>query len=285
MNFVHSDFHVHTAPISRCAREDAKLENYIELAKEQRITNIGISNHFWDDTYIDNGDSFPFRGFNNLFQIFKNVPNDLKGINIYFGIEVDVNKDNIIGLQEKDFDKFDYILIATNHFHLRGFQIENSANLDDIEVIKKYQFEHIKAAFNFPFPRLKIICHPFVIYGASVEKCLEFLNSVSDDEYREIFLEATKKNTVIELHKEFCTLHKRAFPCDEDGFALEYLRLLKIANECGCKFAIGSDSHSKDMFVHNKFEQLINKVGIKQEDIIQSLPTSKFMEYLKNYCK
>ena len=271
MNKIYSDFHNHVFGISNCAREDATIENYLKACKEQGITSIGFSDHLWDSDvrYQKENEWFHGNDMENIKKLKKLIPTDTQGIKIYYGCEVDVDKDNIIGLSKENAKYFDYVLIATNHFHAKGFEIYDDVDLNDLQLLKKITIEHFLTATKYDADVLKVICHPFVIHGISEENREKLLKMITDDEYHYCFKQAAKNNIAIEIHAAL--LGGVNFEKNKFGFSKEYTRMIKIANEEGCKFTIGSDSHWMSMFTHNRYGIFIDSIGIKEENIIQVL--------------
>ena len=56
---------------------------------------------------------------------------------------------------------------------------------------------------------------------------------------------------------------------DDEGLSPIYIKMLRVAKECGCKFHFGSDAHEPSMFIgsHAKLERAAERAGITRDDL------------------
>lgn len=267
-----ADFHVHTGIASPCAQQDATVENYLALCKQESVSVIGFADHFWDTDMkarpeeVCNWDFFK--------RIYQTIPVDTKGVKVLVGCETDMDGDNVIGVDRERAKSFDFVLIPTNHYHIKA---NRKAGLDvnDLAILKKHNIERFFLAANSDLGVHTCLCHPFLNCGCSIENRELHFAAMTDNEYLDCFKEAKRKGVAIEIHSDaLFNIHKRK---DKDGYSYEYLRLYSLANECGVSFQFGSDAHSLRSgsecfaFGHQKLVQFVKRCGIKPSSIITDI--------------
>jgi len=264
------DFHVHSH-VSPCAKPDATIENYLKLIKIENIGAIGFADHLWDENVRRLPDDWfsALCTYKNIEQSKKFITNNYD-IPVYFGCEVDVDKDGIIGLEKGKEEIFDYILFGITHYH-NPLCLDQELK-DDFNYMKKNQIDRFMLAVNSDYSIPKGIAHPFLHCGTRfLEKHYQI---ISDNEFIDCFKEAAKKGVSIEISVAFTDKNPKIFShFDKSGFAYEFVRMISLARECGCKFHYGSDSHSQsDFLVHDKMEQFVIACGVDPKNML-----TKFM--------
>ena len=87
------------------------------------------------------------------------------------------------------------------------------------------------------------LVHPFVPLGYEA-KGGELLHGFRDEDFERCFKYAAKKDKFIEINLGI-------FRYMSQDQLTEYKRLMTIARICGCKFFLGSDAHSVNVFRKN----------------------------------
>ena len=79
------------------------------------------------------------------------------------------------------------------------------------------QIEHYLTAVRSDLGIFTVIAHPFLIHGVPSEKQVEFIKSMTDEDFRFCFQEAAKHNVAIEIHAGH--IGAQGFEKNEDGYA------------------------------------------------------------------
>lgn len=236
---IRSDFHVHTK-LSRCAPRDTTLQSQIDGLCQggDGLRVLGISNHLWDSA-ID-GASPWYEGQNvpHVLSLREELEGcNTRGARVLVGAEVEMRRDGEVALTPENARLFDYILITVSHFHMKGLIV--SPELSDPSEIRRLLIDRFCKAAVWPSPVKTGICHPF--YPMSFwDAEHEILSGIKDEEYGKCFELAARHGISVEIHASVL----RPVCPDENGFASDYMRMLRIARECGCSFHIGSDVHA-----------------------------------------
>ena len=108
--FLLNDFHIHTY-LSECCQDKALMRpvNIIRKAEALGYKGIGFSDHYWE----------------NGFECIRKIKDDLKelhsGITILVGCEADLFSETRYSITPEEIRSLDldYVILATNHFHLK----------------------------------------------------------------------------------------------------------------------------------------------------------------------
>ena len=249
------DYHVHTN-LSSCARRTTTIESYLPVAKEQGLTKIGISDHVWDDK-IPGASNFYLPQFPAHSALIKEqgVPGVIDGIQFLFGCEADMNKDDVIGMTEESAAMFDYILIPTAHFHMKGFTIEKDT---PVQTAAKRMLERMYKVCEVPF--VSGIAHPFLPMGYDNDR-RELFASLADAELEACFKAVAKAGKSVEINFNY---FKEKFFVEG-----EYERIYTIAREQGCSFHLGSDCHTpENMCGYANALEFAQRCGITEDRFI-----------------
>lgn len=233
----------------------------LQNAKEHSFKEICITDHYWDERVPCNtAVNFWYENQNHA-HISKSLPLPQDdNIRFMFGCEADMDSDDVIGLSESRYDEFDFIVISTTHFHhMGGPRWENLSNKD----IAARWVERFYAVLNSSLPFGKVgIAHLAcsLINLKSHEDYLESLNLIPQKELDCLFKKAAEVGLGIELN--FGDMIQM------NNGAEQVLRIFRTAKECGCKFYLGSDAHSREDMqkVFPIFEQAINILDLKESD-------------------
>ena len=111
MDILH-DLHLHTT-ISRCAREGATPEAYMEIAKKRGMKTLGFANHVWDTAISPAINDF-YAGQDMAPILEMELPKE-NGLRILRGCEAELDKNGVLGLSEEAAKKLDYVLCVHSH--------------------------------------------------------------------------------------------------------------------------------------------------------------------------
>lgn len=259
---VDHDYHIHSN-ISPCANDPLQTgENILKYAVQNNLKRIVVTDHFWDTDFSDDAqivmdpvDVYQKYGVDVLSKILP-LP-QTEGVEFLFGCECDMDADMNIGLAKSNYDKFDFIVVATTHLH---FWIDKGTPFD--ERLKIY-IDRFNALLDSDLPFHKVgVAHltDSLIDHTCRETHIKLLDAVSDEIFTKLFTKAAKVGLGIELN------FKVSKYTPEELASI--LRPYKIAKKCGCKFYLGSDSHTQDGFIGVKenFEKIVDLLKLEESD-------------------
>ncbi len=239
MNIPRYDCHLHTH-FSPCGDEEMVVENIVKKAHQLNIKGLCFTDHLHNNTALTQ--------YSLLRQEIANT--DVANLNIWVGCEVNVRGTNSWSIKPEWVDYFEIIIASPIHW------IDEVPKPKDwkFKTIVEYVIKMFKGAVNCP--GVNIIGHPILLSGLEDNQIntLEVLEKVlKDDRIIEIFKQAYKQNTAMELNPK---------TINEDNIKLAK-RFYQQALECGCKISLCSDAHKLEaMDVWDKIEELINEFEI-----------------------
>lgn len=261
MKYIYDhDLHIHSV-LSLCSgNPEQNPQRILKYAKDNNLKTICITDHFWHSEEIPCSNDWYAQ--QNMAHIKKSLPlPQAEGINFLFGCETELSADFTLGVTEKDLDELDFIVIPTDHFHIRPFVLRNK-DFSSAERRAESWYKHFEAVLDMALPWGKIgLAHLAISsLGGTHEEYLETLATLDENEMKRLFTKAAKVNAGIELNYDDMNYK------DKDKEAV--LRMFKIAKECGCRFYLGSDAHSPDVFSTTKavFEKAINDLELQENN-------------------
>lgn len=250
------DLHVHTE-LSSCAKRDAFPQTFLDLCPALNIHTIGFSNHLWDAQVPGASRWYEPQDMDHILKIKEQLPEPDDSLRILIGCEAEFLGGTHVSLSVKNAKKLDYALISASHFHMEGFVRPKEVQTpDQIRELLLQRFIEA-AALDLGIPTG--IAHPFCPHGW--RKCeQEVLSGISDADYRVCLSLAAKNRKSIEIHAITLGNHLAQ---DENGFSIEYMRMLKTARQCGCTFHLGSDAHTAESLkIHAQLVAIAKACGI-----------------------
>ena len=301
------DIHIHSY-LSLCSSDNqGTAERYVERARSLGHRLMGFANHTWDEsipfppTYKKN--FYRFQSMAYQMQIKNQIPNNPDGMKILVGAETEYcGMFDILGMGKEAAMQLDYLLIPHTHLHMRGFVMPK---FEEAEAVRENILEKLRKVEGIPDSLAKqmtdsipdktleamvdggiknqrqrvanfmvesfrslmnnetlktysdlipvSIAHPF--QPISFPNKVEILKLIPDNTYGELFEMAARRGIGLEINFETQN--------DED------VRLFSIAKECGCKFTLGSDTHTYEAF--DKIfdtEFLCDRVGLTEDDFM-----------------
>ena len=256
---VDNDLHIHSGLSSCSNNPEQNCERMLQYAKENDLKTICITDHFWDEAVDGASEWYSPQNYQHISSV-KPIP-QAEGIRFLFGCETELNKHLTLGISKEKYDLFDFIIIPTTHFHMKGYTLFEEEAASEANRAKAW-IKHFDAVLNMDLPFHKVgIAHLTAGLIAAVrEERKEVLKLIPTDEMKRLFNRAAKLGVGIELNAG-------AFKFT-DQEADEILRVYKIAKECGCKFYCGSDAHHPTAFATSKqlFEKAVDLLDLSEED-------------------
>lgn len=233
---IDHDLHCHTH-LSGCSNDpEHTVANILAHAKARGYAAQCFTDHFWDapavpgsaDTYLDGRD---------LPQISADLPlPDGGGIRIEFGCETELSADGTLGVAPEHHDRFGFIVIPPNHFHMTGFVCP--AGCDTAEKRAELLVSRLETLAKMDLPWEKVgIAHMNCGLTFREGAPSDVFDAVEEDRYRAAMRVFAGKGAGIELNCSSFT-NKDFARRPESHF-----RLFRMAKEEGCRFYLASDAH------------------------------------------
>lgn len=257
------DFHIHSK-LSLCSgREEQTKENILKYAIDNNLNTICITDHFWDEAVPGAWhDFYTVQNFPHISQI-KPLP-QAEGIRFLFGCETEMDKFSTVAVSKGKYDEFDFIVIPTTHFHMRGLTVHEE-DLATTEKKVKIWLKRINDVLDLDLPFHKVgFAHlTTALIEPERENLLKFIEAIPEDELRATFKRVAEKGAGIELNRDGMNF------TEDDAHIM--LKPYRIAKEMGCKFFFGSDAHNPEGLKASPplFERAIEYLGLEDTDMIK----------------
>lgn len=252
------DLHIHSN-ISLCSKSPEQTpERILQYAKDNGITTICLTDHYWDASIPAPSKFYQTQNFEHI-SAAKPLP-QAEGIRFLFGCETEMNQFMELGMPRSRFDDFDFVIIPTTHFHMKGITIPE----DVVTPQEKADFwlKKLNALLDMDLPFHKIgIAHLTCCLVDKVrENTLKTFDSLGEEELRQVFAKAAKVGAGIEINSD--DMKFKPEECET------ILRPYRIAKEVGCKFYMGSDAHRPSALEEAKevYERIIDLLGLTEDD-------------------
>lgn len=257
MRFVADhDLHIHSTVSPCCHDENQTPEAILEYAKKNNFRKICLTNHLWDENVKSEAEWHDGQRFCCVESVLP-LPQS-ENVKFLFGAETDMDYNFVLGISPERYEKFDFVVIPTTHLHLAGNTVRTK--LLTPEEAADHWIKRLEALLKMDLPWHKTgIAHLTCghIFKGSVPDVIKLL---PEEKLYEIFTDCSEKGVGIELNMKTLSL--------SDEVKSIMLRPYFIAKDCGCKFYLGSDSHSVKALetVKENFEDIITSLDLKEKD-------------------
>ncbi|MBQ9951762.1 MAG: PHP domain-containing protein [Clostridia bacterium] len=229
---VSHDIHVHTRLSSCCGDERMTAQRIVDFAEKKGYDTVCITDHCWDSAAPGASDWYAPQNVEHVFSAGPLPSSD--SVRVLMGCETEYCGGRVLGLSRAAFDKFDFVVIPPNHFHMENFV--RPAHITSPKDRAELLMTRLEELQQLDLPWRKIgIAHlscPLICRNESVSAVF---HEMPDERLHRIFRVFAQRGTGIELNSG-------SFPASED-FA-EIMRPYLIARDEGCKFYFSSDAHS-----------------------------------------
>lgn len=254
-----SDLHIHTSASSCCHDAEQTIGNITEISKNMGLKKIGFTDHVWiSDKYGPSSFYSRQSGEENL-KLIKNARGRDWGIEVLVGCEADMIAPGKFGITDEFRAKMDYVILASDHFHMRDFVEQPSSS--DPKTLGEHMLSFFISAAESGLG--DILAHPLFPLGF-MDMYDSAMASISDAELFDACARAASKNMGIEIN--VCYFPDKA---KKRFFSIETpIRFISVAKDAGCRFTFGSDAHSlKELKSLERLEYFIDAAGIETKDI------------------
>ncbi|MBQ9986471.1 MAG: PHP domain-containing protein [Oscillospiraceae bacterium] len=256
---IDNDMHIHSY-LSSCSNDpEQSTEAILSFAEENGIKTLCLTDHFWDDSVPGASEWYKPQDFAHISRALP-LP-QAKGIRFLFGCEADLDKFRTLGLSKERISEFDFIVISTTHFHMKGFTLHDE-EIKSPETRAKAWVERLDSVFamDLPFHKISLAHLACRLIAPTREELLKTLSLIPEAELVRVFRKAAELGVAIELNSSDMNF--------EDCEADIILRPFRIAKQCGCKFCLGSDAHHPQQLSDAlpRFSRAIDLLGLSEND-------------------
>ena len=258
MRFViDHDYHLHTFLSSCCREETQTVDRLLRYAEENGLKDICLTNHFWDDTVAP-----PTKWYapQNVAHVSTALPlPQSEKVRFHFGGEGDMNEKFIFGIGSEARSKMELLVVPFTHMHMTDFVPRETP----VETRAVLYVQRMAVYLNSDLPDGKTgIAHMTTPLIASAQWAdhIRLLDLIPDSVFYHWFARAAQRRFGIELN-----MTPSKYTPEE---LQSVLRPYFIAKECGCKFYLGSDSHSEAALqgAMGRFEDMVSALSLTEED-------------------
>jgi len=234
---VDQDYHIHSK-LSPCSNDpEQTVDAILAYGERNGMKDIVVTDHFWDQSVPT-----PKRFWSGFELIEQSLPLPRgEHVRFHFGCEADMDRFSTVGLNRKNADRLEFIIVPINHLHFNDYTI-SPCDFDDLDRRADCYVQRFWNLLQMDYPFHKMgIAHltDGLITGGmkngNFENHLTVLDKVSDDTFRMLFEQVAERGMGVELNV--------ATERYEGENRERMLRPYRIAKSCGCKFYTGSDAH------------------------------------------
>ena len=259
---IDQDYHIHSR-LSPCSNDPEQTpERILAYAEEAGLKDIVLTDHFWDADVPT-----PLRIWGGFEVIEKSLPLPKgKNVRFHFGCECDMDRFSTVGLDKKNADRLDFIIVPINHLHFK----ERTIAAGDFDSADARRNAFVQRFWNllqmdYPFHKMGLahLTDGLVAGGmkdASFETHLEILDGIPDDTFRMLFSRMAELGMGLELNVNTDRY--------EGKNRERMLRPYRLARACGCKFYTGTDAHHPSGFESGlrHMRQITEWLDLTEED-------------------
>ena len=260
MRYIYDhDLHIHSV-LSSCSRDAGQSnERILEYALKNGLSTICLTDHFWDSSVDGASEWYSNQNYDHISKA-KPLP-QADGVKFLFGCETELNKLLTLGVSAENFDKFDFIVIPTTHFHMKDYTLypEELATPSARAAAWVKRLDAV-LGMELPFHKIGFAHLTCGLIAPTAEEYLEALSLIPENDMVRLFTRIAGAGAGVEINSADMKF--------EYGGAETVLRPYRIAKECGCKFYLGSDAHHPPELdaAGEAFERAIDMLGLLEDD-------------------
>jgi len=226
------------------------MQKILNIMEERGMESVGFADHCY---------GFKYR-VSEIEKAKKALSECETSLNVYLGVEAHILQYRAASINVQLSSHFDYVIMAPNHYHIRGVAVPDAKKPKQVAIHELYMFE---AAINCPYA--DAVAHPFFlspeVFKMSVKEMANFSREVMgniDDKRLTYALEmAAYRGIGIELSPRFIVAGQK-----------HLIDFYHKSLECGVKLLIGSDAHSyEDLDKFSLLEPIAKELEIGEEHL------------------
>ena len=244
------DYHIHTQ-LSGCADNELSIEKIIQIQQGRGIETIGITDHDYS--------------YQSKVKTIKAAQAAIKAadlsIKVYFGVESQMLEYQVTSITIRLASYFDYVLMAPNHYHLRG--VAQPRSFSDPRRVALHEIYMFEAAIACPIT--DAVVHPFLISPDVFQFTTEEIAAFGQEMMRNIEQKrliyqldlASQRGLGIEISPKMVRYNQR-----------HLIEFYQLCIERDVKLLIGSDAHNiKQLEELSLLVPIIEELGLTEEHL------------------
>ena len=244
------DYHIHTQ-LSGCADNEFSIEKIIQLQQERGIEAIGITDH-----------DYSYQSKVKTIQAAQEAIKQADAsIEVHFGVESQMLEYQVTSINIRLASYFDYVLMAPNHYHLRG--VAQPRSFRDPRRVALHEIYMFEAAIACPIT--DAVVHPFLLSPDVFKFSTEEISVFGQEMMRNI----EQKRLIYQLD----LASQRGLGIEISPKVVRYnqLHLIEFYQLClerDVKLLIGSDAHNTAQLGElSLLEPILEELGITDEHL------------------
>lgn len=125
----------------------------MRYAQENGLKTVCLTDRFWDETVPGASSRYAPQDFAHISAALP-LP-QAEGVRFLFGCETELDRFLTLGVSKERFSAFDFIVIPTTHFHMRGYT-RSEDELQNTETRVNARVKRLDAVQSMPLPFHKI---------------------------------------------------------------------------------------------------------------------------------
>lgn len=247
---ISCDYHIHTQ-LSGCAENDFVIEKIIQLQQERGIESIGITDHDYS--------------YQSKVKTIQTAKQSIKAadpsIEVHFGVESQMLEYQVPSINIRLASYFDYVLMAPNHYHLRG--VAQPKSYRDPRRVALHEIYMFEAAIACPIT--DAVVHPFLLSPNVFQYSNETLAAFGQEmmaniEHKRLIYQldlASERGIGIEITPKMVRYSQ-----------LHLIDFYQLCLERDVKLLIGSDAHNtKQLEELSLLTPVIEQLGITEKHL------------------
>ena len=120
---IQSDLHIHTTLSSCCADPAQTPENILSLLSGRGFRKIAFTDHLWENPAVPPSPWYAAQGSARILRMADSARKAAKehSMTLLIGCETDMCAPGKFGITPQIREKFDFVQMASDHFHMREF--------------------------------------------------------------------------------------------------------------------------------------------------------------------
>lgn len=227
------DLHLHTSLSACCHDEALTPQRVAAFAQEAAYDMLCVTDHLWSRDVPGASEWYAPQDVRHVMRALP-LPST-RDIPFYFGCETEYLGADRLGMTRADMDRFDFVVVPLNHFHMVGFV--RPAEVTDAKGIARLVIRRLEELTALPLPFGKIgIAHltcPLMFPEGGIA---DVLMEIDADAAARALARLARLGGAVELNAGAFAGWEKAPEA--------YLRLYALARDAGCRFYCASDAHT-----------------------------------------
>lgn len=244
------DYHIHTQ-LSGCADNEFSIGKIIQFQQERGIEAIGITDH-----------DYSYQSKEKTIEAAREtIKKADASIEVHFGVESQMLEYQVTSISIRLASYFDYVLMAPNHYHLRG--VAQPRSFSDPRRVALHEIYMFEAAVACPIT--DAIVHPFLLSPDVFQFSTEEISVFGQEMMRNIEQKrliyqldlASQRGLGIEINPKMVRYNQR-----------HLIEFYQLCLERDVKLLIGSDAHNtKQLEELSLLAPILEELGITDEHL------------------